>query len=110
VPFAYVDAKHAITLRHFFELALKACADALKIAGEEHGDQESEQQKKQRKQFGRCDGVNTFAALLGDLCQDSECTKLVLVLDDIDRLRESTQTLMPALARLGEIVSAIAKK
>lgn len=52
----------------------------------------------------RCDHVSLLAVVLGDILAKAGCEKFVLVLDGVDRQREAGQTLLPALARLGEIV------
>lgn len=56
---------------------------------------------------GRCEHVSTLAVLLGE-CLGSTDGKFVLVLDGIDKQREAPQTLLSAVARLGEVVSCYA--
>lgn len=73
---------------------------------------------------GRCEHVSALAVLLGSLLDGSarrgeedqgegqgegqgEKDRFVLVLDGVDRQREAPGTLLPALARLGDMVSSI---
>lgn len=53
---------------------------------------------------GRCEHVSTLAVLLGQCLASRPGKKFVLVLDGIDKQREAPYTLLPALARLGEMV------
>jgi origin recognition complex subunit 5 len=59
---------------------------------------------------GRCEHVSTLSVLLAECLASSagkKTEKFVLVLDEIDRQREAPQTLLAALARLGEVVSRL---
>lgn len=60
---------------------------------------------------GRCEHVSALAVLLGALLdggpKDQGEDRFVLVLDGVDRQREASGTLLPALARLGNMVSFI---
>lgn len=69
---------------------------------------------------GRCEHVSALAVLLGSLLDGSARRgeedqgegqggedRFVLVLDGVDRQREAPGTLLPALARLGDMVSSI---
>lgn len=51
---------------------------------------------------GRCESISTFVVELQHLLEGRE--KFILVFDGIDRQREAAPTLLPAIARLGEIV------
>lgn len=52
---------------------------------------------------GRCESISAFVVNLQQLLE--EAARFVLVIDGIDRQREAAPTLLPALARLGEVVS-----
>jgi len=51
----------------------------------------------------RCDNPSALTVHLERLLSDRE--KFILMFDDVDKQREAPPTLLPALARLGEIVS-----
>ena len=51
---------------------------------------------------GRCENISAFTVELQHLLQGKG--KFILVFDGIDRQREAAPTLLPAIARLGEIV------
>lgn len=51
---------------------------------------------------GRSESISAFVVELQHLLQGKE--KFILVFDGIDRQREAAPTLLPAIARLGEIV------
>lgn len=52
---------------------------------------------------GRCESLSTFVVQLQKLLEQKG--KFILVFDGIDQQRESLPTLLPAIVRLGEIVS-----
>lgn len=97
VPHAIVRSTECITGRHLLTKILWATLEALG-------------QKDEWEQFGkgRCEHVSTLAVLLDECLTASGGGgkgKFVLVLDEIDKQREAPQTLLSALARLGEMVS-----
>ena len=101
VPHAVVRSTECITGRH---LLTKILWNTLEALG----------QKDDWERFGkgRCEHVSSLAVLLEEcLAAQSIDTrvKFVLVLDEIDRQREASHTLLSALARLGEIVSSCHK-
>lgn len=51
---------------------------------------------------GRCESISAFTVELQHLLERKG--KFILVFDGIDRQREAAPTLLPAIARLGEIV------
>jgi len=67
--------------------------------------------------LGRCENLAQLAVEVGKLLEstsgkismnlhdEASCTRFILVFDGIDGQRDAPPTLMPALARLGEIVS-----
>jgi origin recognition complex subunit 5 len=108
VPHAFIRCAECITGRHLLTKILLETLDALGLKDE-----------WERFGKGRCENISTLAVLLGEaLAQaptDEEngrrqgqgvIEKFVLVLDGIDRQREPPQTLLPGLARLGEVVSS----
>lgn len=105
VPHAIVRSTECITGRHLLTKILWASLEALGLKGE-----------WERFAKGRCEHVSSLAVLLGECLEASkaaeegitEIGKFVLVLDGIDRQREAPQTLLSALARLGEVVSLAA--
>lgn len=100
VPHAIVRSTECITGRHLLTKILWATLEALERKGE-----------WERFGKGRCEHVSALAVLLGGILaelpgdDDGNGGKFVLVLDGIDKQREAPQTLLPALARLGEVVS-----
>lgn len=52
---------------------------------------------------GRCESLSSLSVILSRLLAHTK--KFVLVFDGVDKQREAPPTLLPALARLGEIVS-----
>ncbi|KAH8157522.1 hypothetical protein CIB48_g10725 [Xylaria polymorpha] len=89
--YAIVKSAECVTARHLFESAIGLVGDAL-----ENGSTP-----------GRCE---TLAALTAELTKllkyverDAQ-SRFVLVFDGIDRQRDAPPTLLPALARLSEIV------
>ncbi|KAI0100709.1 origin recognition complex subunit 5 C-terminus-domain-containing protein [Hypoxylon sp. NC0597] len=92
--YAIVKSAECVTARHLFERTVGSVADALQ--GEEGG------------AVGRCE---TLAALTVELTKllkydqrHDTNSRFVLVFDGIDRQREAPPTLLPALARLSEII------
>lgn len=99
VPHAFVRSSECITARH---LLTKILWNTLEALG-----QKDEWEKYGK---GRCEHVSTLAVLLEEslaVRAEEQRGKFVLVLDEIDRQREAPQTLLSALARLGEIVSGL---
>lgn len=97
VPHAIVRSTECITGRHLLTKILWATLEAL-----------GKRDEWENYGKGRCEHVSTLAVLLSE-CLASRSgkaiEKFVLVLDGIDKQREAPQTLLSALARLGEIVS-----
>lgn len=93
---AIVNAAQCITARHLFERIVGAVADALKWedgVGSARG--------------RRCETLAQLAVELSVMLKYPERDprwRFVLVLDAVDRQRDAPTTLLPALARLSEIV------
>lgn len=93
--YAIVKSVECVTARHLFERTIGLVSDALEWEG--------------LATVGRCE---TLAALTVELTRmlkdgverENSDWRFVLVFDGIDRQREAPPTLLPALARLSEIV------
>ena len=96
-PFAIVRSQECITTRHLLERTLAAVNDAF-----------SDERFKDRDLHsvdGRCESISAFVVQLQQMI--ARCGKVILVFDGIDRQREAAPTLLPAIARLGEVVRII---
>ncbi|KAL9125784.1 MAG: hypothetical protein Q9217_005063 [Psora testacea] len=92
IPSAIVRCRECITTRHLLERAITSTNEALKQKG--GGEQPPEID-------GRCESISAFVVQLEHLLKGKG--RFILVFDGIDRQREAAPTLLPALARLGEI-------
>ncbi|KAL2868702.1 uncharacterized protein BJX67DRAFT_371109 [Aspergillus lucknowensis] len=100
VPHAIVRSPECITGRHLLTKILWATLDAL-----------GRRDEWERFGKGRCEHVSSLMVLLAE-CLTSNLPgkpiqKFVLVLDGIDKQREAPPTLLPALARLGEVIPSL---
>jgi origin recognition complex subunit 5 len=93
VPHAIVNVRECITARHLLERIVASSLDAL----DEHHDEIID-----RRPYARTENLSALCVNLAKLLEGRE--KFILVLDSIDKLRESSGTLIAALARLGESV------
>lgn len=98
LQFAIVKSAECITARHLLEQTVGAVAKAVEWAGT----------------IGRCESLAQFVVELGKLLNSrvpnatsNVKQRFVLVFDGIDKQRDSPPTLLPALARLSELVSGI---
>lgn len=91
---AVIPCKECITGRHLLERTISACLDALEAASGQTID---------RSRYIRTENLSALTVHLQTLLVGTE--KFVLVFDGIDEQREAPHTLLPALARLSEIVS-----
>lgn len=90
---AIVQSRECITARHLFERAVGTCASVL-------GSQEHQNTLEPPP---ACENVNALANVLASLLQD--VSSFVLVLDGVDEQRDATSSLLPALARIADLVS-----
>ncbi|KAK3371418.1 origin recognition complex subunit 5 C-terminus-domain-containing protein [Lasiosphaeria ovina] len=93
--FAIVNSVECITSRHLFESVVGKVAQALRW----HGPSSS-----------RCETVSQLTVELSKMLKYAprpDGFRFVLVFDGIDRQREAPPTLLPALARLAEIIPCI---
>ncbi|KAI1825147.1 origin recognition complex subunit Orc5 [Xylaria intraflava] len=93
--YAIVKSAECVTARHLFERTVGLVAEAL---------------QNQSSTLGRCE---TLAALTAELTKilayagRDACSRFILVFDGIDRQRDASPTLLPALARLSEIIPSL---
>lgn len=98
LPSAIVRSQECITTRHLLERTISAVKTALK---------DDEVSGASQTVDGRCDSISAFVVNLQRLLEG--VARFALVFDGIDRQREAAPTLLPALTRLGEIVSPAKK-
>ncbi|KAI1076541.1 origin recognition complex subunit 5 C-terminus-domain-containing protein [Whalleya microplaca] len=90
--YAIVKSAECVTARHLFERTVGSVADALQWEG---------------ASVGRCETLAALTVELTKMLKYAERDagwRFVLVFDGIDRQREAPPTLLPALARLSEII------
>ncbi|KAK4504928.1 hypothetical protein PRZ48_002891 [Zasmidium cellare] len=90
---AIVRCRECVTGRHLLEKIIGEVFDALH-SQHVNGDTESHP--------GRCENLSSLSVHLQRLLEKRD--KFVLVLDGVDKQREAPPTLLPALARLGEVI------
>lgn len=93
---AIVRSQECVTGRHLLERTLASCIES--IAGASDNTLNS-------NFYSRCENISALAAQLQRLLESRE-GHFTLVFDGIDRQREAPPTLLPALARFGELVCA----
>lgn len=93
IPHAIIESRECITGRHLLERTVASCLDAL----DEHYNE-----RVDRRPYVRTENLSSLAVALGRMLEGRD--QFVLVLDGIDKQRESPPTLLPALARFGETV------
>lgn len=86
---AYMSCEEHITERHLLERTVVTITQAIHTTANGHA------------KAARCETVNALVAHLEQLVGRE---KFVLVLDGIDKQREASPMLLPALARLSEVV------
>ncbi|KAL9601657.1 MAG: hypothetical protein Q9219_002377 [cf. Caloplaca sp. 3 TL-2023] len=91
-PSAIIPCRECITTRHLLERTLTEVQDKLGAAS------------NCKPIDGRCESISAFVVQLHRLLSDHQPKKFILVFDNIDRQREPSPTLLPALARLGETI------
>ena len=92
-PAVVINSHECITTRHLLERTISATKEALK-------GQSNREEVDIRD--GRCDSISAFVVELQHLLEGRG--KFILAFDGIDDQREAAPTLLPAIARLGEIV------
>ena len=94
LPHAIINCRECITGRHLLERTVAGCLDAVDAVDEE---------KIDRRPYSRTENLNSLVVNLQRILQGRQ-RKFVLVFDGIDAQREAPPTLLPALARFGEMV------
>ncbi|KAI9759400.1 MAG: hypothetical protein M4579_002389 [Chaenotheca gracillima] len=92
---AIVRSAECITVRHLLERTVSACEAALDVFS-------------LKLDAGKCENLSALMVHLQRMLVDDvqgRPEKFTLVFDGVDRQRDAAATLLPALARLGEIVS-----
>ncbi|KAI9798461.1 MAG: hypothetical protein M1825_005341 [Sarcosagium campestre] len=97
-PHAVVPSAECVTARQLLERSIATVEDALLAASPET----TKQQQLLRQVQVKCENLAALAVHLQRLL--SGVRKFILVFDGVDRQREAPSTLLPALARLGELV------
>ena len=92
-PSAIIPSQECITTRHLLERTIAVVKEALTAHG---------QLEEATGLDGRCESISAFLVGLQTLLAGKG--KFILIFDGIDRQREAAPTLLPAIARLGEIV------
>ncbi|KAK4550866.1 hypothetical protein LTR36_000446 [Oleoguttula mirabilis] len=92
---AIIPCRECVTGRHLLERTVAAVHSATQadVSDETNG------------YTGRCENISALAVHLQRLLGKQD--KFILVLDGIDRQREASPTLLPALARLGEMIPGL---
>ncbi|KAF2688935.1 hypothetical protein K458DRAFT_385096 [Lentithecium fluviatile CBS 122367] len=93
IPFAIVNSRECITGRHLLERIVASCLDAL---------DDFDGGRIDRRPFARTENLSALAVNLQRLFGGR--AKFVVVLDGVDAQREAPPTLLPALARFGEMI------
>ncbi|THX61878.1 hypothetical protein D6D06_00329 [Aureobasidium pullulans] len=93
---AFIPCSECITGRHFLERTLAACVNAIEQAVDISLDGVIP---------SRCESLSTLTSSFVRLFEGID--KFVLVLDGIDEQREAPPTLLPTLARLGQLISCL---
>lgn len=88
-----MKSRECITGRHLLERIVASTLDAL----DEYEDQEID-----RRPYARTENISSLMVNMQKIMEGRG--KFVLVLDGVDRQREAPPTLLPALARFGEMV------
>ncbi|THX09315.1 hypothetical protein D6D17_04043 [Aureobasidium pullulans] len=93
---AFIPCSECITGRHFLERTLAACVNAIEQAVDISLDGVIP---------SRCESLSTLTSSFERLFEGID--KFVLVLDGIDEQREAPPTLLPTLARLGQLIPCL---
>lgn len=88
-----INARECINLRHILEAILYAIHT---LSRHDVADINAELQSR------RCENVNALSAYLNEMPFDRD--RIVIILDDIDKAREVSQSLLSAVAQLGQTV------
>lgn len=92
-PFAIIRSQECVTQRHLLERAIANTKEALERQDDDTYIDAID---------GRCESISAFVVKLQRLL--GRRGRLILVFDGIDHQRDAAPTLLPAIARLGEMV------
>ncbi|KAI4139840.1 MAG: hypothetical protein LQ340_007964, partial [Diploschistes diacapsis] len=95
IPHAIIRSRECITGRHLLERTVLACKHEVEKGGLIAFNDID----------GRCESLSSLSVILSRLLAHTK--KFVLVFDGVDKQREAPPTLLPALARLGEIIPSL---
>ena len=90
---AVVKCRECLSQRHLLTKIFAACLTTL-------GEDDT------AEQYDRIDSINSLALCLEKLARKKQ-EKVILVLDGIDKQRGAITTLLPSLARLGDLVGVL---
>lgn len=93
---AFIPCSECITGRHLLERTLAACTDAVEKANDVSFDGIIP---------SRCENLSSLTSSLERLLEGID--KFVLVLDGVDEQREAPATLLPTMARLGQLIPCL---
>ncbi|KHN97816.1 origin recognition complex subunit Orc5 [Metarhizium album ARSEF 1941] len=111
LQYAIVNAAQCITTRHLFETIVGSLADTLKLDGQaEPGKTSPSISTTALGRQRRCETMAQLSVIMSTMLQElarDPTWRFILVLDAIDRQRDAPPTLIPALARLSEIIPSL---
>lgn len=96
LKYAFIPCSECITGRHFLKRTLAACVEAIERATDVSMD---------GVVSSRCENLSALTSSLERLLEGID--KFVLVLDGVDEQREAPPTLLPTLARLGQLIPCL---
>ncbi|KAI7364161.1 hypothetical protein KC354_g5920 [Hortaea werneckii] len=95
IQHAIVQCRECVTGRHLLERTVAAVHEAV----------QTEHSQATDTYTGRCENISSLAVHLQQLLEKRE--KFVLVLDGVDKQRDAPPTLLPALARIGDMIPGL---
>ncbi|KIX09151.1 uncharacterized protein Z518_00229 [Rhinocladiella mackenziei CBS 650.93] len=94
IQYAVIKSRECLNQRHLLSKIFAACVSALA-------------QESQIEQYDKLDSINALLGNLRRIFEQNSGGKFVIVLEEIDRLKQAGQTLIPALARLGDQIPGL---
>jgi hypothetical protein len=91
LPYVAIKCKQCLSQRHLLGKIFAACAQSVG-------------QEDDLAQYDRVDSLNALGVNLQQLFEGRE-ERMILVLDTVEDVKGASATLLPALARLGDMVS-----
>ncbi|TKA25564.1 hypothetical protein B0A50_05425 [Salinomyces thailandicus] len=99
---AVVQCRECITGRHLLERTVAAVREAVLNDEPEHDSGEPEARANPTTYPGRCETLSALEVHLQHLLENQG--KFTLALDGVDKQRDAPPTLLPALARMGDMI------